>query len=138
MAFFFGSYLTIFNCERLAGKHAGLGGADHLVLGGGGGAGGGASFAAAALVFVSLEGASEVEFEGCVGAGRGIVVAGDGEDVVVTVVDPPAERRRIHFTVFVLVNPEGYLEVGIMENGLKSFFRPTSSLEDIWSLLEGV
>ena len=73
-----------------------MGGADHLVLGGGGGAGGGASFAAAALVFVWLEGASEVEFEGCVGgAGRGIVVvAGDGEGVVVTVVEPPAERKR--------------------------------------------
>ena len=29
---------------------------------------------------------------------------------------------------------EGYLEVGLMENGLKSFFRPTSSLED-WKMV---
>ena len=28
----------------------------------------------------------------------------------------------------------GYLEVGLMENGLKSFFRPTSSLED-WKMV---
>ena len=94
--------MTIFNCERLAGKHAGVVGADHLVLGGGGGggAGGGASFAAAALVCASTAGASEVAFGRCgVAAGRGIDVVGDGLDVV-TVVDLPAEIRRVHKTFF--------------------------------------
>ena len=55
----------------------------------------------------------------------------------------PAAGRRTQLFQLIFTEPgvcgfadpcslgtRGYLEVGLMENGLKSFFRPNSSLED--------